>query len=184
MDGGPKKRTPGRPGSPSVEMAGVEPASEEKTIQTTTCVFCLSVLALPDPTDRICRAPPRMAPLSRGSPVTSRESARLARQKSAPLWNPAGGIPQDGPLNYLSSQCVVVVCTYCFSALLTCNSESTARNLNHPHPRRNHVIPSQSIYIPSRQKSNRSPVESGALDNCRSVYGSIGSDPFEFPFRT
>ena len=29
----------------TVEMAGIEPASEEKTIEVTTCVVCLSQLA-------------------------------------------------------------------------------------------------------------------------------------------
>jgi hypothetical protein len=68
-------------------------------------------LALPDPTDRIRGAPPRMALLSQDLPGNSGEIDGLACLKSAPLWNPAGRIPQDGLLNHLSSQCVVVVCT-------------------------------------------------------------------------
>ena len=45
----------------AVEMAGVEPASEEKTIQTATYVVCLLSLAPPDPTDRVLEEPPREA---------------------------------------------------------------------------------------------------------------------------
>jgi len=52
-----KERLPhGQRGS-LVEMAGVEPASEEKTIQTTTYVVCLSFLVPPNPTDRILEEP-------------------------------------------------------------------------------------------------------------------------------
>ena len=41
-------------------MAGVEPASEEKTIQTATYVVCLLSLVLPNPTDRVLEEPPRV----------------------------------------------------------------------------------------------------------------------------
>jgi hypothetical protein len=34
-------------------MAGVEPASEEKTIETTPYIACLSKLTFPQPTDRV-----------------------------------------------------------------------------------------------------------------------------------
>jgi len=49
-------------------MAGVEPASEEKIIQTATYVVCLSELVLPNPTDRILGEPPRMPRLRRDLP--------------------------------------------------------------------------------------------------------------------
>ena len=45
-----------------VEMAGVEPASEEKTIETTPYIVCLATLARPKPTDRILAEQPRDGP--------------------------------------------------------------------------------------------------------------------------
>jgi len=71
-------------------MAGVEPASEEKTIQTTTCVVSLSSLALPDPIDRICRAQPRSSPLSRGSHGHPGESHRASPPEVGALLEPGG----------------------------------------------------------------------------------------------
>ena len=57
----------------------------------------------------------------RNSPDAHEENIRLSCPKSAPLWSPTGETPRDGlPKGYLSSQCVVVVCTYSFSALLSC----------------------------------------------------------------
>jgi len=42
-----------------VEMAGIEPASEEKTTKAPTCVVCLSTLVSLDPTDRTLANLPR-----------------------------------------------------------------------------------------------------------------------------
>ena len=50
----------------TVEMAGVEPASEEKTTQTTTCVVCLSLLPGAHPADRTLTRPSRVFPLAAG----------------------------------------------------------------------------------------------------------------------
>ncbi len=50
-----------------VEMAGVEPASEEKTIETTTYVFCFLRFVSTYPTDRTMLKQPRIVPVSRDS---------------------------------------------------------------------------------------------------------------------
>ena len=48
-----QKRPPGhREGVVHVEMAGVEPASEERTIEITTYIVSLLCFAPPQPTDR------------------------------------------------------------------------------------------------------------------------------------
>jgi hypothetical protein len=60
-----------------VEMAGVEPASEEKTIEITTYIVGLSSLAAPDPTDRILDQQPSFGPLSRTSPFMKKGHDRL-----------------------------------------------------------------------------------------------------------
>ncbi len=94
-----------------VEMAGVEPASEEKTTRITPYIVCLVSFAPPHPTDRTQAAQPRVAPhrpAAECSPFDPGGGNRLSRLDSASSRDRAGATPGDGPLNYLSSQCVVV----------------------------------------------------------------------------
>ena len=81
-----------------VEMAGVEPASEEKTIRSTTCVVSLSNFIPPAPTDRRLAGPPQVTRLRRDLRVAPGGVATLACLKSAPLRKPAGRFPGDGSL--------------------------------------------------------------------------------------
>lgn len=138
-------------------MAGVEPASEEKTIQTTTYVVCLSLLAPPNPTDRILEEPTREAPLAARFAVRSQVTRPASLRVSASLWNPAGRTPRDGLPNHLGSQCVVAIGTCVFSALFTCNAESTVCVPNHPHPRRSQFIPSPVTYCAGGRKATLYP---------------------------
>jgi hypothetical protein len=62
-----------------VEMAGVEPASEEKAIKTTPYIVCLSHLVGLNPTDRTLDRQPRRAPVPRSSPGSIEERAGLSR---------------------------------------------------------------------------------------------------------
>ena len=81
-----------------VEMAGVEPASEERTTRPTTYVVHLSNFTSPHPKDRtIGETTPRG--LFPGSENALEESISLACQKSAPLRDPADRIPGDGLLS-------------------------------------------------------------------------------------
>jgi len=50
----------------AVEMAGVEPASDEKTIKTTTYIVCLLRFALSYPTNRTLATQPQVNPLVAG----------------------------------------------------------------------------------------------------------------------
>jgi hypothetical protein len=62
-----QKRPPGgRGGVVYVEMAGVEPASEERTIEITTYIVSLLRFAPPQPTDRSLAKSPRGSGLSHG----------------------------------------------------------------------------------------------------------------------
>jgi hypothetical protein len=47
-----------------VEMAGIEPASEEETIKATTYIVCLSELVPPHPTDRMMAEQPHSPALA------------------------------------------------------------------------------------------------------------------------
>jgi hypothetical protein len=94
-----------------VEMAGVEPASEEKTIKITPYVVDLSTLASGYPTDRMAPRQPPLDPLSRASPEHREGKCPAILPESAFLRSPAKETPGNGLPNYLSSQCVVVVCT-------------------------------------------------------------------------
>jgi hypothetical protein len=80
-------------------MAGVEPASEEKTIKIPPYIVSLLILAPSKPTDRILREQPQHSTLSRGSPGIVKENIPAILSLSAPFWNSTGGIPQDGLLN-------------------------------------------------------------------------------------
>ena len=79
-------------------MAGVEPASEEKTIQTATYVVCLSELFLPEPTDRFWGEPPRMPRLRRDSPDGAGCAVRLSCQSRRLFGNRQAGPRETGYL--------------------------------------------------------------------------------------
>jgi len=100
-------------------MRGIEPRSEEKTTRTSTSIVCSNDLTY------ATRSKLGEHMLTRKDFAPEhRVSSGTIPAKSTPFCSPPGAAAEDGLL-YLSSQCVVVVCTYCFSALLTCNSEST-----------------------------------------------------------
>ena len=68
-----QKRPPGsREGVLYVEMAGVEPASEERTIEITTYIVSLLCFAPPQPTDRSLAKQPRGSGLSPGFALSLR----------------------------------------------------------------------------------------------------------------
>jgi hypothetical protein len=92
-----KKEAPDQRAS-FVEMAGVEPASEERTIKPTTYIVLSFTLHFnsSDRQDAVEATPSFPLP---GSKIVVEENEPLACLKSAPLRNPTGGISRDGLLN-------------------------------------------------------------------------------------
>jgi len=89
-----KKEAPDQRAS-FVEMAGVEPASEERTIKPTTYIVLSFTLHLSS-SDRQDNAEATSSFPLPGSKIAVEGNDPLACLKSAPLRNPAGGISRDG----------------------------------------------------------------------------------------
>jgi hypothetical protein len=131
------------PGALLVEMAGVEPASEERT--TAMCyVPSRSFRARFHRTDRQDRMETTPLVLS---PDVRRELARPVCLESTPSQSPTDEAPQDGLPNYLSSQCVVVVGTSGFPLYLRATRRARYAIPTIPFPVETRASPKQlTIY--------------------------------------
>ncbi len=144
---------PASTGAQLVEMAGVEPASEERTIAISYAHIPSFELHLRATEGQVDAKTTLLSPLSRCSPSAHRGCARLSCLQSTPFWNPTGEVPQDGSLNYLSSQCVVVVGTSGFPLYLRATRRARCAITTIPFPVETTASPTSVIYLSPHSKS-------------------------------
>jgi hypothetical protein len=155
------RNAPALAGALTVEMAGVEPASEERTIAM-SYAHSRSFKLRRCPTERQVQTPvtPR-APLARRSSGIRRVTAGLSCLESTPFRNTAGEVPQDGLPNYLSSQCVVVVGTSVFPLYLRATRRARCAIPTIPFPVETTASPTPKSTSPAAQNQGSPPLPTG-----------------------